>query len=711
MSTRHLRRLNKRQQLEREINSDSDGELSSGDEPQQQQPQANLFDLLDTDSPDHDDASSSESDHEPVPHKQKQPPRSSLKKKANKKKSTNDLVRESPNDIDTESKDDDLRLIEEFAQKYSASTNKSLAMAAANGSASVLENILEPNMKLLNTAPSAASTLARPVSIFTSNTTYPKMIQLQAYLTLKYDLEITGFTFEMVDKVTYAQVLTASMTHHPETIQLLGQVHAFHPTILYLDVIMALVGQSGNLPMETLEKMLYVYDRVLSLAGTMSSSSSANGSGKKRVRLDYGRMDNRPFFIGLFLRAYALQRQGYFANAVETIKYALQLVGFEPQHDPLGFWLLLDAFSLRIGPELVMHIHKTEELAEYWTAYPNWNFSVALAQFFAASQKKKPEAHDLEKADSLLIGAIKRFGYVVPRLLDRCGIVFTEKERTVFQSRPFLTRSLSEEILADLYVHYTWSFWKQDEVCAWIRRVLRDLVMEDFQRVSPSVDERVLKRHLVLLDLIDNLPIPSVFYAYDYSAPSSLVHQSHAAPSTKVKSWISLIPTANDEAWTPWGVEQSAAWDPYPPQKSTQTSPVAPHEGFYRTFILTANPSIGVSLLLSAHERERSAVSLDEWMVRRGVSATDLPDTLRQIFFTSNNTSSSGSTAGSNGVASTSGGGWTSVLTSLVQSLFPTFTPFQHQLDAASSNVGVAKYLETDEGIRKFMTSVEWYRE
>lgn len=573
-----------------------------------------------------------------------------------------------------------------------------------------------PDSRLLDTNPKTSEKRLNK-SIFTSKTDFPPLIDLQKSLTLESisDYVLPGqnfssddrvFRLKTVDKHMYGQVIESCLNHQYEYLQLLVDLHPFNPWILFLTIIMKLNADPGQLPLELMEKLLYIYERVFSLGGI-----------KKSKYLPYLFADNRPFHVCIFLRAYALQRQGYLINAIETIKYGLQISSateavilgksdftkFDPsQFDPLGLMLLYDSLLLRQDPRLLIEICQHFVL-EKMILYPNWMYSKALAMFICAGKGKNSEM-DLKESTKQLLNAICKFPSIIFRILDRCSVRFSNFELKIFDlcsSQPKMLRALG-----DVYVHYSWSAWKQDSVIEWVRKCIKTA----FHNLRPYNSENFvqgmfLRRHMSVLDLVDNLPIPSSCYSLIYKDEGSMIIEqvNKTLPTQKTKSWTSLIADISPLGWkyTPWGVDIDSAWDPFPPNSYLSYSPIYPFEGFYRNRLINADSNTALTLLLTkfdAIEKKASEYStLSQWSRKLDLEPSRLPDHVKKSLFPDLDSSNS-SIQNQYGIFS--------MFTDLLGSIAPSYSA--PGIISGRVNQNLSKLLFYSE-VQNFLVNYKWF--
>ncbi|KIJ58860.1 hypothetical protein HYDPIDRAFT_101901 [Hydnomerulius pinastri MD-312] len=167
-------------------------------------------------------------------------------------------------------------------------------------------------------------------------------------------------------------------------------------------------------------RTLYAYGRAF--LGAFSFTSGTN-------RLDFDRIENRPFFLAIHRQVIDLQRRGCPRTAFE---HARLLVSLDPLTDPHGVLLHLDYLSMKAG--------MGDWLLNVWNVYlggeaeetegctdpsvlPGWGYARALLL-----REKEKERKDRGEA-------ILAFPSVIPLLADKCDISLPTEVRSHKASR------------------------------------------------------------------------------------------------------------------------------------------------------------------------------------------------------------------------------------------------------------------------------------
>ncbi|KAI0314510.1 transcriptional repressor TCF25-domain-containing protein [Amylostereum chailletii] len=206
-----------------------------------------------------------------------------------------------------------------------------------------------------------------------------------------------------------------------------------------------------------IDRALFTYERAFVGAFNLTTGTH---------RLDFDRVENRPFFLAIHRQVIDLQRRGVFRTAFE---FARLLYSLDPWSDPHGALLHLDFLAIKAG----MHqwlldvqdaLHSTPAAVVHHL--PGWAYARALAL------RVKNDA----TADTALQQAIRDFPSVIPLLADKADIALPgevrgrEVFRVYVKERYALFRLDAEalvHLLSHLYVQRSFSLWKDPGHSAW----------------------------------------------------------------------------------------------------------------------------------------------------------------------------------------------------------------------------------------------------
>ncbi|KIY48569.1 DUF654-domain-containing protein [Fistulina hepatica ATCC 64428] len=216
------------------------------------------------------------------------------------------------------------------------------------------------------------------------------------------------------------------------------------------------------------DRAIFTYERAL--LGAFNFSTGNN-------RLDFDRVESRPFFLAIHRQTTDLQRRGCFRTAFE---FARLLYSLDPWTDPHGALLHLEFLALRSGME--------DWLLRVWDAFtmlaerdpsalvkranptllPGWSYSHALALHMM--EKKKHTSHD--ESTAALVEAMHSFPSVVPFLADKLDVQLPQdmlllpEMEILTRYEPLLgTSQTMIHMLSRLYAQRSHTVWK--EYSAW----------------------------------------------------------------------------------------------------------------------------------------------------------------------------------------------------------------------------------------------------
>ncbi|KAI0031531.1 transcriptional repressor TCF25-domain-containing protein, partial [Vararia minispora EC-137] len=253
-----------------------------------------------------------------------------------------------------------------------------------------------------------------------------------------------------------------------------------------------------------IERAIFTYERAF--------VGSFNLSGAHR--LDFSRVENRPFFLAVHRQTADLQRRGVFRTAFE---WARLLWSLDPWSDPHGALLHLDFLSIKAGMhDWLLSVSRALASSDTPTLdLPGWAYARALALRF---QLKNDADADADEADQALREAIREWPAVVPLLADKADINLDPAVRAHGAFKIFVKDIWSNEtetllhLLANLYVARSAPLWKDPALGTWLARTASSLVhtrslpssptsSPAFARLSarPRPFARAVYRHVVVL--------------------------------------------------------------------------------------------------------------------------------------------------------------------------------------------------------------------
>ncbi|KAI9202059.1 transcriptional repressor TCF25-domain-containing protein [Polychytrium aggregatum] len=240
-------------------------------------------------------------------------------------------------------------------------------------------------------------------------------------------------------------------THDPNTISMLLQMQPYHvDALLQMSEVYRHSGDQTTAT-EYIERALFCFERAFH---TMFNVATG------RCRLDYRRVENRPFFLAVFRHMKSVAQRGCWRTAFELAKLLLSL---EPEQDPLGVLLCIDFYALKAGEyKWLLQFWQEFEVSKELFLLPNMMCSVALAHFML--EEKNQQDHD--ESSRFLQKAILYYPTLVGQLLDNtapiASTVLSDAQFTVSPSQKTL------QVLLDLCSTYSRPLWKQPEVLAWM---------------------------------------------------------------------------------------------------------------------------------------------------------------------------------------------------------------------------------------------------
>ncbi|KAH9936840.1 transcriptional repressor TCF25-domain-containing protein [Epithele typhae] len=225
------------------------------------------------------------------------------------------------------------------------------------------------------------------------------------------------------------------------------------------------------------DRALFTYERAF--VGAFNFTSGSN-------RLDFDRIENRPFFLALHRQISDLQRRGCVRTSFE---FARLLYALDPWTDPHGALLHLDYLAIKtnMGQWLIdlWDVFESEikkEAKDGKSPYvrrmlpnllPGIAYSRALALFIREGDM------DHERSTEALKEAIHTFPSVVPLLADKADITLGGNIRQHPSFRIQVDRSslLSDSLailhlLSRLYANRAGALWKSSDRASWFSKTV-----------------------------------------------------------------------------------------------------------------------------------------------------------------------------------------------------------------------------------------------
>ncbi|KZT51827.1 DUF654-domain-containing protein [Calocera cornea HHB12733] len=314
-------------------------------------------------------------------------------------------------------------------------------------------------------------------------------------------------------KSVQQQFLQAVQSHDPNSLMALLQVYPWHvDTLLQLSSVATHQGDL-TLASEFIERAIFGFERCFVPAFNLSTGTA---------RLDFDRIENRPFFMAVSKYVAHLQRRGCPRTAFE---FARLLLAVDPVGDPHGASLWLDYLALKAGQgQFLLDVWQkwssailTVELSSDTDVLnpgflPGWAYARALAEYDAETAKGDTNH---EKSTLSLQHAVYTFPMVVPVLADKAGITLSSEVRAhrAFQIQVgyYSDNSSTLHLLAHLYAQRSNSLWKNAPYNTWfastVPTCLVNLDKPYHARVMAEVHMKKrptpmwICRHIVVADL------------------------------------------------------------------------------------------------------------------------------------------------------------------------------------------------------------------
>ncbi|KAK7053756.1 transcriptional repressor TCF25-domain-containing protein [Favolaschia claudopus] len=256
---------------------------------------------------------------------------------------------------------------------------------------------------------------------------------------------------------------------------------------------------------EYVDRSLFSYERAF--FGAFNFTTGLN-------RLDFDRIENRPFFLAVHRQTTDLQRRGCVRTAFE---FARLLLSLDPFNDPHGALLHLDFLAVKTNMTQWLldmfdlyatrrNTTQTKDARVDPSLLPGWSYSRALA-LRSIGKFKDPDA-----GTAALIEAIRSFPSVVPLLADKLDISLPN---TIRSHRDFKIETDGNylrppeavlHLLSHLYAQRSSPIWKEE--ASWFAST----VTTEFSSLPASLP--VSQRRQDFLSLYQNLNLRFSIYRH-----------------------------------------------------------------------------------------------------------------------------------------------------------------------------------------------------
>lgn len=245
---------------------------------------------------------------------------------------------------------------------------------------------------------------------------------------------------------------------------------------------------------EYVDRALFSYERAF-----LGSYSFTNGLS----RLDFNRVENRPFFLALHRQVTDLQRRGCIRTAFE---FGRLLYSLEPWTDPHGVLFHLDFVSIKSGMgQWLLDVYSEFACAKTAfedhlnpSALPGWAYARALALFV---REKAGGGQSVGSSTDALKQAMLAFPEVVPLLADKCDISLSpelREHRALRIQTDGIGLSPAQSILhllSHLYAQRSAPLWKSASHMKWFENTANEIRSSlNAQRSNPT-RERFLQMY------------------------------------------------------------------------------------------------------------------------------------------------------------------------------------------------------------------------
>ncbi|EKM58976.1 uncharacterized protein PHACADRAFT_249116 [Phanerochaete carnosa HHB-10118-sp] len=281
--------------------------------------------------------------------------------------------------------------------------------------------------------------------------------------TVEYSRKYRGMTKTFIQMVMSGDPeglfhILRSFPYHADTLLQLSEVY-FH-------------REEHSTAADFIDRALFTYERAF--VGAFNFTSGQN-------RLDFDRVENRPFFLAIHRQVSDLQRRGCVRTAFE---FARLLFGLDPAIDPHGSLLHLDFLTIKAGMhQWLLDLWDTQcQMGAEWQgrahvrALPGWAYARALALFILEEERKDNEH---KRSTEALLEAVNAFPSVVPLLADKADIILPGAIRAHAAFRIHTDASTLSDyshailhLLSHLYALRSASLWKVKSRAAWFAKTV-----------------------------------------------------------------------------------------------------------------------------------------------------------------------------------------------------------------------------------------------
>ncbi|KAF9029393.1 transcriptional repressor TCF25-domain-containing protein [Rhodocollybia butyracea] len=191
---------------------------------------------------------------------------------------------------------------------------------------------------------------------------------------------------------------------------------------------------------DAVDRVMFAYERAF--VGGFSFTTGLN-------RLDFDRVENRPFYLALHRQASDLQRRGCMRTAFEFTKLMYSL---DPWCDPHGALLHLDFLAFKAGmPQWLLDVFKlsTSTCRMDPSVLPGWTFARALALRLTNKEQ--------DKSSNVALPA---------------NIRGHKDFRIQTDSRSLSTPIAILHLLSHIYVQRSFSLWKDPKIADWFAETM-----------------------------------------------------------------------------------------------------------------------------------------------------------------------------------------------------------------------------------------------
>ncbi|WBW74388.1 ribosome quality control complex (RQC) complex subunit Rqc1 [Schizosaccharomyces osmophilus] len=521
MSTRALKKLQRRQQeVAIESSDSSDSESESDEDITRSNPQKNVlnpFDILNaqtgkTDSIEESDASEPENavnleNEEDT--KNSEPQKKVNKKKQQKKKKKPETADKNIKDVETPRKDiadDELKEIDEaiaeLKLKYGDESKRSKEGAAAaievpNESKlkNELASLLSVNTSFLNPDLEIRKIFGRIVEKRSVNSRRSNVRRRRYVLVQPQEgwpvLARSGLNMRLIEQTpdgvcffeftqsrAYQEVQETFefyvQIYDPNNLFMLLRSHPFHiDTLLQVAEI---IDQQGDheLPVDLISRALFAFDSALHPKFNLATGTA---------RLPFLFPTNRRLYLCIWRYMQSLQSRGCWRTVFEFCKVLLQL---DPS-DPYAICSCIDTYAIRRGEfGWVVNFANYLENTNQITKLPNFFYSSALAMYKMYG--------DTEETRLTMLAAIERAPYMLGKLFESVRLPANE----LIIPEP---QDPVQELNSELYAMRSRDNWASPDVLSFLQSILKNekFTLNAVQGQYSDITEN-LARHLILLN-------------------------------------------------------------------------------------------------------------------------------------------------------------------------------------------------------------------